>query len=105
MDKVWLEKVTIAYKVYAKILADQGFNSTDVEHFVTWLYKQYGIVEPKDTLIKNESLELATDMTGLPCEQCTDGSYEETSIHDDHDGLLHCNKCNHETRRWKNINK
>jgi len=52
MDKIWLEKVSIAYEVYAIMLANQGFDSVDVEHFITWLYKQYGIVEPKK--VKNE---------------------------------------------------
>lgn len=42
-DKQWLERVTIAYKEYQK----QARPSLDVENFITWLYKQYGIVEPK----------------------------------------------------------
>ena len=38
-DKDWLEKITIAYKVYP-------YPSKEVERFIKWLYEQYGIVEP-----------------------------------------------------------
>lgn len=40
-DKDWLEKVTIAYKVYP-------YPSLSIEQFITWLYGQYGIVQPKE---------------------------------------------------------
>jgi len=40
-DKDWLERVKIAYKAYP-------FPSKDIEHFISWLYKQYGIIETKD---------------------------------------------------------
>ena len=43
-DKDWLEKVTIAYKAYP-------YPSYQVSEFIAWLYRQYGIVQPKD---KNE---------------------------------------------------
>ena len=39
------------------------------------------------------------DMLGKKCEACKKGKYQETSIHDDWDGMLHCNKCGHETKR------
>ena len=42
-DKDWLEKVSTAYKVYAKERAP----SLPIEQFISWLYKQYGIVEKK----------------------------------------------------------
>ncbi len=42
-DKEWLERVTIAYKVYSQ----QVSPSLPVETFISWLYKQYGIVEIK----------------------------------------------------------
>jgi hypothetical protein len=42
-DKDWLAKVTIAYKEYSKQIGPK----LDIENFVSWLYKQYGIVEPK----------------------------------------------------------
>lgn len=38
-DKDWLERVTIAYRVYS-------YPNKDIENFIHWLYKQYGIVEP-----------------------------------------------------------
>ena len=39
-DKDWLQKVTTAYKEYP-------YPSKEIERFINWLYKQYGIVEPK----------------------------------------------------------
>jgi len=43
-DKDWLEKVSIAYAAYKQ----QHERSPCVESFISWLYKQYGIIEPKD---------------------------------------------------------
>lgn len=42
IDKDWLERVTIAYAEYER----QVSKSMPVENFISWLYKQYGIVEP-----------------------------------------------------------
>ena len=44
LDKAWLERVSIAYKAYVKEVGP----SLPIENFITWLYKQYGIVQPKD---------------------------------------------------------
>ena len=38
-DKEWLDKVTLAYKVYSKDVSP----NLSVEQFIEWLYKQYGI--------------------------------------------------------------
>lgn len=43
-DKDWLERVTIAYGVYQ----EQNGPKLDIEYFIKWLYKQYGIVQPKE---------------------------------------------------------
>jgi len=40
-----------------------------------------------------------TDHMGQVCEKCGKGHYEETSIHDDWDGVLHCSECGHEVKR------
>jgi hypothetical protein len=40
IDKDWLERISIAYKVYP-------FPSKEIEAFITWLYNQYGIVKPE----------------------------------------------------------
>lgn len=40
-DKEWLEKVNIAYKAYP-------YPSYQVAEFISWLYKQYGIVIPAE---------------------------------------------------------
>ena len=37
-DKDWLEKIKIAYMAYP-------YPTIDIESFISWLYKQYGIVE------------------------------------------------------------
>jgi hypothetical protein len=43
------------------------------------------------------------DRYGQPCTKCGIGYYDETSIHDDWDGVLHCTnkECNYEVRRYK----
>ena len=43
------------------------------------------------------------DRKGQTCTECGIGNYQETSIYDDWDGVLHCNnkKCNHEVKRYK----
>ena len=41
-DKQWLEKVTTAYRVYSQ----QVSPNLDIELFIAWLYKQYGIITP-----------------------------------------------------------
>ena len=41
------------------------------------------------------------DMTGEPCEKCKKGKYVETRQTDDQDGILHCDKCDHEVKRWR----
>jgi hypothetical protein len=42
------------------------------------------------------------DRRGQICTKCGAGDYQETNIHDDWDGVLHCTneKCNHEVRRY-----
>ena len=37
-DKEWLEKILLAYKSYGP--------SVEVDDFIKWLYKQYGIAYP-----------------------------------------------------------
>ena len=39
------------------------------------------------------------------CTKCGVGHYQETSIHDDWDGVLHCTnkECNYEVRRYKSM--
>lgn len=48
-DKQWLEKVSIAYNVYT----EQVGPNLSVETFIAWLYKQYGIVPPKNPNTEN----------------------------------------------------
>jgi hypothetical protein len=43
------------------------------------------------------------DRKGQICTKCGVGNYQETSIHDDWDGVLHCTnkECNHEVKKYK----
>ena len=43
-DQQWLERITIAYKVYAKDVRPDF----QIEQFIDWLYQQYGIVKPNE---------------------------------------------------------
>ncbi len=52
---------------------------------------------------KETTMTCSDDRNGQTCAKCGAGYYTETSIHDDWDGVLHCNnkKCNHEVKRHK----
>lgn len=50
-----------------------------------------------------ENRQIIMNMTGKTCEVCKEGTYGERNIHDDWDGKLTCDKCNH--RVDKNPNK
>lgn len=39
-DKEILDRISIAYKVYP-------FPNKDIEAFIQWMYKQYGIIQPE----------------------------------------------------------
>lgn len=39
-DKDWLKLVKIAYKAYP-------YPNKEIEAFISWLYKQYGIIEKR----------------------------------------------------------
>ena len=41
------------------------------------------------------------DMYHIKCEICDKGRYQETSQHDDWDGVLHCPNCKHQVDRWR----
>lgn len=35
------------------------------------------------------------------CTNCHKGTYEETSVFDDWEGVLHCTKCKFQVKRWE----
>lgn len=41
------------------------------------------------------------DQTGETCDHCGKGTYQETTINDDLDGVLHCTECGEKTDRYK----
>lgn len=47
-DKEWLDRVKLGAKVYNENRMHRDFQAEEVNRFVDWLYKQYG-VELKDT--------------------------------------------------------
>jgi len=40
IDKDWLSRIEIAYKAYP-------YPNKEIERFIQWIYKQYGIVQEK----------------------------------------------------------
>ena len=48
-----------------------------------------------------ETTSKQVDMKGKKCTTCKKGTYEETSQHDDMDGVLHCTKCQKEVKRHR----
>jgi len=42
IDKEWLAKVALGASVYR---TQEDSNSVEIDKFVAWLYKQYGIVQ------------------------------------------------------------
>ena len=47
-DKDWLDKVLLAANVYKKDIAQYGSHRQEIDKFVEWLYKQYGVVKPHE---------------------------------------------------------
>lgn len=43
--------------------------------------------------------EQMVDMAGENCIKCHEGTYDETTLFDDMDGVQHCRNCNHEIKR------
>lgn len=40
IDKEWLKKIETAYKAYP-------YPNVEIEKFIQWIYKQYGVVQEK----------------------------------------------------------
>lgn len=48
-DKDWLDKVRLGAKVYNENRLHRDFQAEEIEQFIEWLYKQYGIEYSKKT--------------------------------------------------------
>lgn len=42
-EKEFLQRIKLAYEVYSKTVRPD----LNIENFITWLYKEYGYVQPK----------------------------------------------------------
>ena len=47
-DREWLERVKLAAKVYNDQRLHRDFQEAEIEKFVEWMFKQYGVVYTKD---------------------------------------------------------
>lgn len=43
------------------------------------------------------------NMDGKDCDVCDDGTYQTTDLNDEIHVELHCNKCGHYTRLWREV--
>jgi len=46
-DKDWLDKISVAYKSFP-------YPNINIEFFILWLYRQYGIVPPEERKKKDK---------------------------------------------------
>lgn len=47
-DKDWLERVKLGAKVYNSQRLHRDFQADEVNKFIEWLYKQYGVVYERE---------------------------------------------------------
>jgi hypothetical protein len=47
--------------------------------------------------------KIMLDNKGKVCKNCKKGTYQETKITDDWDGVLHCTECGHQVARWEEL--
>jgi hypothetical protein len=74
---------------------NKNFSSTyDAQQFAK---KKNAEIDKKKRVSESDSGTV--DMKGKKCTACKKGTYEETSQHDDMDGVLHCDKCRKEVKR------
>ena len=46
-EKEWLDRVRLAAKIYNEQRMCRDFQEAEIDKFINWLYKQYGIVKPE----------------------------------------------------------
>lgn len=52
--------------------------------------------------MNNQSIK-HLDLLGKPCHECKQGMYQETTIYDNWEGIVHCNNCGHQEIRHKKV--
>ena len=48
LDKDWLHRIVVASEVYKNDIIKYESQKQEIDNFVQWLYKQYGIVMPNN---------------------------------------------------------
>ena len=46
---------------------------------------------------------LHSNQTGHKCTRCKDGTYQESSLRDEVEEVLHCNACNYRVPKFKKV--
>ena len=54
----------------------------------------------KSERVKPLKTKIMKDLFNTKCKECKGGKYVETSMQDDWRGVLHCNNCNDEVKRY-----
>lgn len=52
-EKEFLQRIKLAYEVYSKNVRPD----LNIENFITWLYKEYGFIEPKGEKYGNTKVD------------------------------------------------
>ncbi len=95
--------MTTKYEYQIKIFFPKGTTEAkagEIRTALKMLFPESEVGLTEHAYNEPESLEGKIDMSGEPCEDCGKGIYTETGYFDDIDGVLHCNKCGHATKRW-----
>jgi len=81
------------------------------EEEIVLTFPELGLLfDEKREQVKNYERELKNTIKmskmipnlGRKCKKCGGGLYTETSINDNMDGILHCKKCGHEIKAYRN---
>ena len=81
-----------------------GLRNLANRYILEYTVKTFGkTIGPKDfSFMAKQIATESVDMTNKSCKKCGKGKYVETSMNDDRDGVLHCNKCGSSVKRYVN---
>jgi len=85
---------------------DHGMPADEAwEYFQTGKHSQDFEVDSPMREADHSARKDLKDFAGVKCQNCKKGTYQETSIHDDWDGVLHCTKCGQQVERHQEVNE